>query len=125
MAVSSLAVPKAIIPKLVDLPRDIFNSVEGIAPGALPAFVSILMNETYGGVGLDITLVNSGAVAGSATVIFDNTKIVTLVPGARFNLGNVLFMKVQVQRAGAGAILVDAYFAGVSYDLMRALGYAS
>jgi len=120
MAVSSQSVPKAVIPALRNIPRDIFDTREALAPAVAPAFVYINM-LTFKGIGLDCQITNANAVAGNAIVTFDQTKIVTLAPGQTFTLDNVLFMNIRIARAAAAAILVDCYFAGISNDVLNLL----
>ena len=120
MSFASSSVPKAIIPKLVDLPRDIFNSQEAIAPLA-GATTTINTSTTDGGIGLDLTIINNAAALGPASCLIDKSKLVTLAAGARFNISNVLWMQLEIRRGAAGAVNVDVYYAGVSYDLLKAI----
>ena len=109
------------MPALRNIPRDIFANVEVIDPGALPAIYEYFVSIASGGVGLDLDLFNAGAVAGIATVTIDGSVVVTLAPGQAFALDNVVFSRVRVQRAGAGAIGVNMALAGVSHELIDIL----
>jgi len=113
-----VALPKRKLISLREVPRDIFASVEGNAP--LAGVVNrILLNEQYGGVGLDLVLVNAPAAVGTATITIDKAKVVTLAPGQTFTLDNVIYGIVEIERAGADAVLVDAYVAGCSFELLE------
>jgi hypothetical protein len=103
------------------MPRDIFANVEVIDPGALPAIYEYFVSIASGGIGLDLDLFNANAVAGIATITIDGSVIVTLAPGQAFALDNVVFSRVRVQRAGAGAIGVNMAIAGASHELIKIL----
>ena len=119
---SSLSLPKGTLPALRNIPRDIFDSIEAIDPGAIPAVYTQFLQIANGGYGLDLSVNNSNLVAGTATLTIDNSKNVTLIPGAAFTLDNVIFMRLDVQRAGAGAISVNIRLAGISNELIKILG---
>lgn len=115
-------IPKGVLPSLRNIPRDIFDSIEAIDPGALPAYYTLIISIAEGGLGLDLSVNNSNLVAGTATLILNNSKVVTLIPGANFGLDNVLYTRLDVQRAGAEAISVNIRIAGVSLELLKLLG---
>ena len=117
MSISSYAIPKKAVVGLRNVPRDIFDSLENAAP-AVGAVVRINLDTTYNGVGLDLDISNAVGVAGAALITIDKTKQITLAAGQRFTLENVLFMLIEIRRAGAGAILVNSYFAGVTKEAL-------
>ena len=115
-------IPKGVLPALRNIPRDIFDSIEAVDPGALPALYTLMISIAEGGLGLDLSVNNSNLVAGTAILVINNSKIVTLIPGANFGLDNVLFTRLDVLRAGAGAISVNIRLGGVSFELLDVLG---
>ena len=121
MALSALAIPKFLIPELRSLPRDMFNSLEAQDPGALPAILQRTLLVQDNAVGLDLDIYNSNAVAGTAIIILDNSVTITLAPGQAKSLENILFGRWTLQRAAAGVISVNLYWAGVSNDLLQIL----
>ena len=120
MAFSTIAIPKKVLGSLRNIPRDIFFSLEGFIP-AVGVINRIFLREDYSGIGLDCSVINTAAAVGNATITFDKNKIVTLAPGQIFTLDNVLFALIEIQRAGAGAIVVDVVGAGVSEALIEVL----
>ena len=118
MAVSIAKVPKQKVADLRNVPRDIFDTLENNDPGALPAVTRINYETTYNGIGLDLDISNAAAAAGSATITIDKVKVVTLAPGTRFTLENVLYSLIEIRRTvGAVAVTVSVYHAGVSFEV--------
>jgi len=114
-------VSKRKLVQLREQVRDILDVQEAIAPAAgIANAYRIFTPQRNSGMGLDLTIFNAAAVAGNATIEIDNTRIVTLAPAQRLDLSNVLFYQVRIIRLGA-AILVDAYWSGVSFDLLKEL----
>ena len=122
MALSSVSVPKGILPQLRNMPRDVFNNIEAIAPAVLPAVRRINLPLDDSAIGLDLDLFNSAAVAGTAAITIDKSRVVTLAPGQAFAMDNVLYTMVEVRRTAAAAISVNVAYAGVSYELLKLLG---
>jgi len=121
MALSISEIHKGAILGLRNCPRDIFDSVEAIAPAALPAVTQFFLTIRNGGIGLDLDLFNDAAAPGIAQITIDKSKVITLVPGQQLILDNILFSAVEVRRLGAGAVDVDMRFAGVSLELLELL----
>jgi hypothetical protein len=121
LALSALEIPKGAILGMRNCPRDIFDSVEGIAPAALPAVTQFFLTVRNGGIGLDLDLFNDAAAAGVAQVTIDKAKVVTLQPGQQLILDNILYTAVEIRRLAAGAIDVDIRFAGISLELLKLL----
>ena len=119
MAISTQDIPKGMIGNLRNVPRDVFFTLEGNDPGALPAVTRINYPTDLKGVGLDLDVSNAAAAAGNAVITIDKTKVVTLPPGTRFTLENVLYVLVEIRRAGAAAVTVSAYHAGISLEAMK------
>jgi len=108
----SLVLPKGIVKKLANLPRDVFESREGIIARTI-----INLREDLNAIGADVSLKNRHATA-SVTITFDTMKSITLQSGGdTFDLDNVLFGKVDI----AGGALVDCYIAGWSINLLEEL----
>jgi len=118
MAVSTQDFPKSKIGNLRNVPRDIFFSLEANDPGALPA-VTRINYSILEGIGLDLDISNAAAAAGPAVITIDKVKVVTLAVGTRFTLDNILHSLIEIRRAGAAAISVSAYYAGISNEAVE------
>lgn len=116
MAITPFSIPKASIAHLQDVPRDIFDSVQGIT-GAARVYRNIAV-DNYG-IGLDLSIVNDITAAATATVIIDGQKTITIAPGGSFTLNNIVWVSVEVP-VGAGVVL-SIFYAGVSNELMARL----
>ena len=119
MALSSLGIPKDLIPKLRNLPRDLFNIQQNIDPGVAPGIQRLNMVSEQYGYGVDLVITNDSAAPGNATVIIDKSKTMNVIPGQTITLDNILYANIEVLRAGAAAIDVDLYFAGFSLNLLQ------
>jgi len=108
----SLILPKGIVKKLANLPRDVFESMERITTRTV-----INLRENLNAIGADISVKNRHATA-SVVITFDTLKPITLQPGGdTFDLDNVLYGKVDI----AEGALVDCYIAGWSINLLEEL----
>lgn len=116
MAISIQGIQKNRIVFLRELPRDIFDSREA---QAIVAPLRLFLSDTYGGIGLDLDITNAAAAVGAALVTIDKVKTVTLAPGTRFTMENVLYAAIEITRVVAGnAPNITMYFAGVSFEVM-------
>lgn len=121
MSISKLEFNKRKIPNLANVPRDIFLSLEGIAGGA---GVVILTTTQLGGWGFDLDITNLAVAANPAILTIDNSNVVTLAPGQRFSLQNVIFTKLVISSL-AGACNANLYMAGISLEALEGVKIAS
>lgn len=119
MSLSSLGIPKALIPQLREMPRDLFDTDQNIDPGAIPAITRINIPSQRFGFGFDLVITNDAAAPGNATVVIDKSKTLNVIPGQTITLDNIIYAMVEVSRAGVAAIDVSLYYAGFSLQLLQ------
>ena len=112
-------VPLKVLMQLTDvIPSDIYDNIEGISPAA-GAETVIDMAGQYDGIGFNFDIINSGAVAGTATISINDARVITLAPGQSYNLQNYPWHRMRIRRAAAGAISVSVALTGFTYAMIR------